>query len=245
MRQLCPGQDTRFWRPDDIFEIPCGACGAEVEFFKDDVYRRCTSCGRRVANPKFNLGCAQWCEHAKECLGYDPKAVDAELAQGETLVGRIVEILKTEYGEGSDTVSHAVRAQEYAKEIMRTEEGDPVVVLLAALLHDVGVREAQTGKGREGPPEARRILEEAGVHFTVVEDVCKSVGCEHGADAPDTPEARIAGDADRLAQLRQTAIALEPGLEDAWVEKRFHTEGGKNLARRELARNVHERAGME
>ncbi|MHC4599829.1 MAG: HD domain-containing protein, partial [Planctomycetota bacterium] len=72
MAKLCPGQDTRFWRPEDIFELDCGACGHAIEFFKDDVYRRCSACGRRVENPKFNLGCAQWCEHAKDCLGYDP-----------------------------------------------------------------------------------------------------------------------------------------------------------------------------
>ncbi len=72
MRKLCPGQDTRFWRPDDIFEVQCSACAKPVEFFKDDAYRRCSSCGRKIQNPKLKLGCAAWCEHAKECLGFEP-----------------------------------------------------------------------------------------------------------------------------------------------------------------------------
>ena len=70
---ICPGQGTRFWKPGDIFEVPCGNCGAGIEFFKDEAGRRCRKCGKRVQNPKLSMGCAQWCEHAKECLGFDPK----------------------------------------------------------------------------------------------------------------------------------------------------------------------------
>ena len=110
MRKLCPGQDTRFWRPEDIFEIPCVACGNAVEFFKDDVYRRCPRCGKRIENPKFNLGCARWCEHARECLGYDPKAMDLEGEGGETRVDRILEALRERFGDGSDAVTRAVHA---------------------------------------------------------------------------------------------------------------------------------------
>ena len=65
----CPGQDKRFWKPEDIFEIACPGCGEPVEFFKDDPKRECGSCGRVVTNPKMNLGCAEWCRYAKECLG--------------------------------------------------------------------------------------------------------------------------------------------------------------------------------
>jgi hypothetical protein len=73
MPTICPGQDTRNWRPGDIFDVTCDACGTPVEFFKDDVTRRCTSCRTVIRNPKITLGCAQWCEHVAQCLGYDPK----------------------------------------------------------------------------------------------------------------------------------------------------------------------------
>ena len=71
----CPGQDTRYLKPDDIFEVDCGQCGYSIEFFKDDASRRCPNCGSRVANPKISVGCAQWCKHAKECLGFDPQSL--------------------------------------------------------------------------------------------------------------------------------------------------------------------------
>lgn len=65
----CPGQDRRFWKPEDIFEIKCPGCGKRLEFFKDDPKRECRNCERVVTNPRLELGCAEWCQYAKKCLG--------------------------------------------------------------------------------------------------------------------------------------------------------------------------------
>ena len=70
---MCPGQDTAFWKPGDIFDITCPNCGAEVEFYKDDARRKCPGCGHVFSNPKLNLGCAEWCEYADKCLGVNPE----------------------------------------------------------------------------------------------------------------------------------------------------------------------------
>ena len=67
--QRCPGQDSRFWRPEDVSESPCPACGYSIEFFKDDPRRRCPECGTEAANPNFDAGCAAWCPSAEACLG--------------------------------------------------------------------------------------------------------------------------------------------------------------------------------
>ncbi len=66
---MCPGQNTAFWRPDDIFDITCPNCGTAVEFFKDEARRRCSGCGHVFVNPKLNEGCAKWCKFADKCLG--------------------------------------------------------------------------------------------------------------------------------------------------------------------------------
>lgn len=65
----CPGQNTQFWGPGDVFEVRCSGCGKGLEFFKDDSQRRCPHCGRLVFNPRMNFACAQWCPSAKDCLG--------------------------------------------------------------------------------------------------------------------------------------------------------------------------------
>jgi len=67
----CPGQDTRYWKPGDIYEVSCPVCGKKVEFFKDDPWRRCPHCNWKFRNPQLNVGCAEWCPFAKDCLGVD------------------------------------------------------------------------------------------------------------------------------------------------------------------------------
>ena len=69
MEQMkCPGQDTRYWKPGDIFVAECPKCGAEIEFFKNDTRRRCAWCGHLFYNPKIELGCAEWCQYAEKCV---------------------------------------------------------------------------------------------------------------------------------------------------------------------------------
>jgi ribosomal protein S27E len=65
----CPGQDQRFWKPEDIFEVQCHGCGSPVEFFKDEPKLKCRKCGQIVANPKIDVGCAEWCQYAQQCTG--------------------------------------------------------------------------------------------------------------------------------------------------------------------------------
>lgn len=69
MLDKCPGQNKQFWGPDDVCEVVCPSCGYLVEFFKDELKRKCPKCKKEVMNPKMDLGCAMWCPKAKECIG--------------------------------------------------------------------------------------------------------------------------------------------------------------------------------
>ncbi len=68
----CPGQNTQYWKPDDIYFIECPFCGGEIEFWKDEPVRVCPSCKKKVPNPKIDTGCAKWCDHADECQNPPP-----------------------------------------------------------------------------------------------------------------------------------------------------------------------------
>jgi Zn ribbon nucleic-acid-binding protein len=193
-QQICPGQDTAFWRPGDIFEVECSSCGHEVEFFKDDVSRRCGRCGGRVQNPKLNLGCAQWCEHAAQCLGYDPK--EALMVEGEDtpLVDRLIEGLKRAAGEGA--LAGPLEALERAKQIMRAEPGglDPKVVLSAAVLAGLDAGNASD------------LVDEAKLDAEAKAEVESILARRSSGGEPATAEGRVVADAVRLA-----AGAPEPG----------------------------------
>jgi hypothetical protein len=47
-----------------------------VEFFKDEVRRKC-GCGHMIVNPKLDFGCAEWCQYAEQCGGRVPEEVKA------------------------------------------------------------------------------------------------------------------------------------------------------------------------
>jgi len=76
----CPGQDSRYWKEDAIFEIECPYCGTTVEFFKDDTTRKCPNCKKMLVNPKMDFGCALYCQYANVCLGEIPKKILQERA---------------------------------------------------------------------------------------------------------------------------------------------------------------------
>ncbi len=134
MEQMkCPGQDTRYWKPGDIFVAECPKCGAEIEFFKDDTRRRCAWCGHMFYNPKIELGCAEWCQYAEKCVPDLVKAKKAAQTFKEILAGQVQDYLKDDPAAWEATAA----ALHYAQELLKAEGGDPKVVLAAVLLHRV------------------------------------------------------------------------------------------------------------
>jgi HD superfamily phosphodiesterase len=242
MAMRCPGQDLRFWKPEDIFEAPCPACGSAVEFWKDEPWRKCRSCGGRVANPRFNLGCAAWCRFAEQCLGRETMA-----ALQKSLGESILRAMKETFGQDQRRIHHALAVLGHAEEVLAEEGGDPLVVRAAAILHDIGIQEAERKHGSaapkyqelEGPPIARRILERLGVDAGRIEHIVRIVGSHHSAGDLDTDEFRIVWDADRLANWAEECPADGPAAARRYVEKAFRTEAGRRLASARLQREAH------
>jgi predicted HD phosphohydrolase len=232
----------RFWKPEDIFEAPCPHCGARMEFWKDDVRRRCKSCGEMVRNARLDLGCAKWCKHAKECLGYDPKSMNADEQRHDSTADQLIAAVKKEFGADQKRITHALQVLERAEEIMRDEGGQPRVVIAAALLHDIGIHEAERKHGSsapeyqeaEGPPIVRRILEQRGFDEKAIEEVCRIVGSHHTGGEIDTVEFRIIWDADHIVNLSQQAEPWDPEQVEQTIEKVFRTRMGKETFRKAL-----------
>jgi hypothetical protein len=139
MEQMkCPGQDTRYWKSDDIFVAECPKCGAEIEFFKDDARRRCAWCGHMFYNPKIELGCAEWCQYAEKCV---PDLVRAKKA-AQNFKDMLADLVKSEL-EDEAAWERTARGLQYAQDLLKAEGGDPKVVLAAVLLHKVEAAKAQ------------------------------------------------------------------------------------------------------
>lgn len=245
--QKCPGQDTRYWRPEDINEVPCHACGTILEFWKDEPHRRCTGCGARVRNPKVESGCAKWCNYAKECLGYVPLAEDAE----ESVCDQLISELKQVFKNDQPRISHALSVLGFAEDILAVEKASPIVVKAAAVLHDIGIHEAESKHGSasaqyqeiEGPPIAKKIMEGIGLDEPTVEHVCRIIANHHSARDIDTPEFRIVWDCDWLVNFPdQFPDANKESLKQL-IEKIFKTEAGRNTAYRFFIDRPEQQAG--
>ncbi len=228
----CPGQDQRFWKPGDIFEVKCPDCSRAVEFFKDEPKRKCSNCGSIVMNPKIDLGCVQWCQYAEQCLG----VWSAE--QTEFVRNRLIGQMKETFGEDQRRIDHAVKVLEYAERIQADEGGDPLVVRAAAILHDIGIPEAKRKYGssapkyqeREGPPIAREILKRIDIFAQTIEHICKIIGSHHSAKGIDTLEFRIVWDADWLVNLwTDFADASKDKIKDI-INRIFKTRTGRDIA---------------
>ncbi|MFA4903037.1 MAG: hypothetical protein WC600_09850 [Desulfobaccales bacterium] len=140
MEQMkCPGQDTRYWKPDDIFVAECPKCGAEIEFFKDDTRRRCAWCGHMFYNPKIELGCAEWCQYAEKCV---PDLVRAKKA-AQNFRDLLAEMVKSHLEGNQAAWDRTAQGVQFAQDLLKAEGGDPKVVLAAVLLHEVEPAKAQ------------------------------------------------------------------------------------------------------
>ena len=200
----CPGQDQRFWKPDDIFEVNCSQCGKPIEFFKDEPKLKCKNCGHTVVNPKIDLGCAEWCQYAEQCIGVTVENLSI-------IRDKLIDEMKMIFGQDQKRIDHALAVLDYAEKIQAIEGGDPLVVKAAAILHDIGIHQAECKYGSsagkyqeiEGPIIAREILSKYELDKETVEHICKIIANHHSAKDIDTVEFRCIWDADWLVNIQE------------------------------------------
>ncbi len=240
----CPGQDSRYWEPGAIFEAECPQCGHAVEFFKDEATRKCRNCGHKFANPKMDFGCASYCKFAAQCLGNLPPEL---LAQRENLLkDRVALEMKRYFKKDFKRIGHAGKVAQYAERIVKEEQGEPAVVLTAAYLHDIGIKEAERKynstaaryQEEEGPPIARDILTRLGAREDLTEEVCDIVGHHHHPRDTETTNFKCLYDADLIVNLLEShsETPMAPERLTQVLEKSFLTQTGKKIAREVLSK---------
>ncbi|MFZ0034585.1 MAG: HD domain-containing protein [Sedimentisphaerales bacterium] len=228
----CPGQDPRFWKPGDIFDVKCPGCGKSVEFFKDEPNTKCRNCGKMVANPKLDLGCAQWCQYAVQCVA-------ASGVKNISIIrDKIIDEMKKVFGKDQKRIERALAVLNYAEQIQAAEGGDPLVVRAAAILHDIGIQQAEKKYGSsagnyqetEGHPIARKILQNYGLTDEIIERTCKIIANHHSAKDVDTLEFRIVWDADWLVNIPDELSGAGKAKLISLIDKTFKTKTGRQIA---------------
>ncbi len=233
MIQKCPGQDGRSWSPEDVSEKECPACQYNIEFFKFDLMRSCPNCGKDVINPRFNLECAEWCEHAAMCIG-----------QGSTLYkevqairDRVVEKIEEIYRYQPDIIAHIKEVVKMADRIGSREQYSPLTVILSALLHELGNSSCQPQKLKhqeilaEKNPEsishcwqiAAALLEELDLPERYQKEIINNIKALGVQELPN-PSFLVLQDAHQLVEQQS----------DPSAAVKLKTEGGKYLAEKIL-----------
>jgi len=228
----CPGQDSRYWGKDSIFEEKCPKCGNSVEFFKDEPYRICKRCGHKFFNPRLDFGCAAYCKFAEQCLGNLPPEL---LSQKRDLLKERVGIeMKRHFQRDFKRIGHAIKVARYAEEIAKKEKADLPVVIIAGYLHDVGLRDFPPDLHEEkGGEVAEEILKRIGADDELIDKVKRIVSSHHKRPDDHDLEKQCVYDADLIVNLGddfQKGKIDRDQLERA-ISERFLTQTGRELAR--------------
>ena len=143
------------------------------------------------------------------------------------------------FGDDEKRITHALDVLSFAEKILLGEPGDSDVVIGVALLHDIGIHEAERKHGSsaaryqeiEGPPIARRILEKLEEDPDLISEVCDIVSHHHSPRKDETLNFRILYDADLIVNLRdEVAPSRLAGMGEKFG-RMFLTPTGLDVAR--------------
>lgn len=125
------------------------------------------------------------------------------------------------FGGDAKRIQHFTKVLQYS-DVIASGENLPApernILLAAAVLHDIGIPESERKYGdcsgkhqeEEGPPVARRILENAGADGDLTDRVCRMISLHHSYDrVGDDRLLRILIEADLLVNCFEDSVPRE------------------------------------
>ena len=142
------------------------------------------------------------------------------------------------FSDDMKRIRHAHDVMKNAERLLETEDGDYTVVIAAALLHDIGIHEAEgkygsvSGKYQEleGPPIARKILTELGSEQSQIEEICEIIAHHHTPGKVLSNNFNILYDADWLVNLGDEFDIEDKELVSSIINRVFLTKSGRLIA---------------
>lgn len=164
-------------------------------------------------------------------------------------ISALICAVKAEFGDDSRRITHALAVLERARWMLSVDGGNRPVVTAAALLHDIGIPNAERKYGSaapeyqeiEGPPVARRILDGLNFKNEDIEHVCLIVGSHHSGGKVGTLEFSIVWDADIIINWLEGKKM--PALSD--IDARLRSHAGKEMARELFHPDCNANGGFE
>lgn len=154
-------------------------------------------------------------------------------------IAQVQAAMEEYFGDDARRIDHALRVTAFACRLMEEEPANPDLVVVTALLHDIGIREAERKYGSsagnlqeiEGPPVAREILSRLGFNEPFINEVCEIIASHHSSGEVDTDNFRIIWDADWLVNLGDECDLSDQEKCRNIIAKTFLTGAGKRIAK--------------
>lgn len=161
---------------------------------------------------------------------------------------KALEEAKKVFENSPGQMEHALKVLGYAEEIMEGEnvpEQDRELVVVEAILHDIGIPEAIVKHGsaaapyqeKEGEIIAREILHRIGYPSDKAERICYIIGYHHTASKIDGLDFQIQWEADLLVNLENMEIRNDKEKLTKCIDENFKTTTSKSIARRVFMTN--------
>ena len=152
---------------------------------------------------------------------------------------RIIEEMKAVFEEIPFGIEHTLKVVQNAEDIMIGEniEEDKELIVIVAILHDIGAVEAQRKYGsidaiyqeKEGPTVARKILQKVGYNKNI-DRICFVIGNHHTPSKIDGIDFQIQREADLLENLTVMDINKQQQEIKKCIDENFKTNTGKRIA---------------
>jgi HD superfamily phosphodiesterase len=153
-------------------------------------------------------------------------------------IGQIMCAMIAYYSGDARRINHFLKVYGFAKAIGEAEgldEGTQEILEIAALTHDIGIRNSEKKYGStaghdqetEGPPEAEKLLTALGVGAAVVDRVCWLIAHHHTYTDIHGADYQILIEADFLVNAYEDE--LSPDAIRSVADRLFRTGTGKML----------------
>ena len=157
----------------------------------------------------------------------------------EATKASLIMAMETYFGADSRRIEHAHHVTGFAELLLSPEGGIYDVVIGAAVLHDIGIPNAEKKYGSangkyqeiEGPPVAREILTRMDFKTGQIDEICQIIAHHHSPGQITTQNFKILYDADWLVNLKDEFDIKDKEKLGNIIERVFLTESGRELAR--------------
>lgn len=147
--------------------------------------------------------------------------------------------MKNYFSKDLKRINHAINVLEFTKKIMTKEGGNTRIIIPAAVLHDIGIKECEQKHNstnvalqeKESPVIAKKILEKINYPTEYIDEILEIIGHHHSPGKIKTLNFQVLYEADWIVNLDEDFSSLELKQKEKIITKNFRTKSGIKLAK--------------